>query len=254
MLLTTILYKQQLQKKRGKRKSETNLRVVLPLPVSPTMISVSFFLTSSTSLFCTEPITNNKFQLPELTTQTIIRVNRHLKLGRQTRRNRERLPLLPNLLPPPAQANQKAKAQSSGQRIETIGSRDKMASRRQRAAPLVGLLLVRGGARIEGRHLGRLLRSRRPETCHGSGRGTHDSPAGTSTPAAEGEGRREGGFGEGRVFGVVGLQASGSTHGLARAGDDEAERRRRCLKNRRRLKNPAPVTWGLDDGEPAERP
>jgi hypothetical protein len=50
-----------------KGNTETYLRVVLPLPVSPTTISVSFFLTSSTSLFSTEATTNNKFQLPELT-------------------------------------------------------------------------------------------------------------------------------------------------------------------------------------------
>ena len=70
---------------------ETYLRVVLPLPVSPTIISVSFFLTSSTSLFSTEATTDNKIQLPELTPPKNIIV--------------DRLSLLPNQLPPSAQAN-----------------------------------------------------------------------------------------------------------------------------------------------------
>lgn len=55
--------------KRGAQKQ--NLRVVLPLPVSPTIISVSLFLTSSTSLFSTEPTTNNKILLPELRSQKV---------------------------------------------------------------------------------------------------------------------------------------------------------------------------------------
>ena len=38
---------------------QVNLRVVFPLPVSPTIIKVSFFLTSSTSLFSTKKTKNN---------------------------------------------------------------------------------------------------------------------------------------------------------------------------------------------------
>lgn len=72
---------------------------------------------------------------------------------------------------------------------ETIGTKWRRGGKE--LAPLVRLLLVRGGTRIEGRHLGRRLRPPRSKPCHGGGRGDPRF-AGTRAPAAEGEGRREG--------------------------------------------------------------
>src|SRR5688572_382840 len=85
------------------------------------MISVSFFLTSSTSLFSTEPITDNNFQLPELTPP---KNNESEQASKARQANLTQWGATSAAAESPASActsQPKAKAQSPGQRMKQSG-------------------------------------------------------------------------------------------------------------------------------------
>lgn len=160
MLLSIITSSKTTTVKRGTQKQ--NLRVVLPLPVSPTIISVSLFLTSSTSLFSTEPTTNNKILLPELRSQKVSKTSKS-SAGKPDAMGSDLRCCRISCLP--LQANQH-EGSIPRPTNETIGREQRQQDKLAPRELLLLLLLLRWGAGREGWHLGRRRRLPHPESSH----------------------------------------------------------------------------------------